>query len=314
MGVSRDADLSAIQKAYRSLARQHHPDKHATQERKVAAEQEFIKIATAYEVCLVFYLLLFSFILVLRDAEQRGEYDYMLDHPEEMYYNYYRYYRRRYTPKVDVRLVLLGAILVVSTIQYIGQRTKHNQAVNFLVRDPKHRAKAKELALMEGRFHVKKRDVGRRLTREELKEREDEVIRSVIVETVDLRGDCGVPSIRNTLLVHLLFLPFCLIRLIFWAIRWIILFFILRRPYGPEEQEFLTRWKLGFSQARWEGLDEDTRAQFMQLELWIPEKLLAYREKQAEELRIRSAESTNYKRYRRYMKRVGPAEINLENL
>ncbi|VDK87178.1 unnamed protein product [Dibothriocephalus latus] len=200
-----------------------------------------------------------------------------------------------------------------------------------MVRDPKHRAKAKELAVTEGRFHVNKRDVGRRLTREELKEREDEVIRSVIVETVDLRGDCGVPSIRNTLLVQLFIFPFWLMRLIFWAIRWIILFYILRQPYGPEEQEFLTRWKLGFSQARWESLDEDARAQFMQLELWIPAKFSAslwiyriwisktadtkaYREQQAEELRIRSAESTNYKRYRRYMKRTGPAEINLEGL
>ncbi|BHF60752.1 DnaJ sub C member 25 [Sparganum proliferum] len=300
LGVNRDADISAIQKAYRSLAKQHHPDRQTTQEGKAAAEQDFVKIAAAYEI--------------LRDAEQRGEYDYMLDHPEEMYYNYYRYYRRRYSQKVDVRLVVFGTILVVSIIQYLGQRTKHNQAVNFLVRDPKHRAKAKELALMEGRFRVKKQDVGRRLTREELKEREDEVIRSVIIETVDLRGDCAAPNIRNTLLVQLLFLPFWLIRVTFWASRWIILFFILRRPYGPEEQEFLTRWKLGFSQTRWEGLDENTRAQFMQLELWIPEKLSAYREKQVEELRIRSAESTNYKRYRRYMKRVGPAEINLENL
>ena len=41
----------------------------------------------------------------------------MLDHPEEMWQNYYRYYRRRMAPKVDVRLVLIVTITVVSAIQ-----------------------------------------------------------------------------------------------------------------------------------------------------------------------------------------------------
>ena len=35
---------------------------------------------------------------------------------EEVYSHYYRYYRRR-TPKVDVRLVLGGGILVISVLQ-----------------------------------------------------------------------------------------------------------------------------------------------------------------------------------------------------
>ena len=48
-----------------------------------------MKVATAYET--------------LRDEESRADYDYMLDHPEEMWRNMYRYYRRRVGPKVDVR-------------------------------------------------------------------------------------------------------------------------------------------------------------------------------------------------------------------
>ena len=53
------------------------------------AEKKFMQIATAYET--------------LRDEESRADYDYMLEHPEEMWRNYYRYYRRRVGPKVDVR-------------------------------------------------------------------------------------------------------------------------------------------------------------------------------------------------------------------
>lgn len=54
---------------------------------------------------------------VLRDEEQRKEYDYMLDHPEAMYYNYYNYFRHRYGPKVDVRIVVAVIITCVSALQ-----------------------------------------------------------------------------------------------------------------------------------------------------------------------------------------------------
>ena len=47
-----------------------------TQEEKDEAEKKFMQIATAYET--------------LKDDESRTEYDYMLDHPEEMWRNYYR--------------------------------------------------------------------------------------------------------------------------------------------------------------------------------------------------------------------------------
>ena len=53
----------------------------------------------------------------MKDEESREEYNYMLDHPEEMWANYYRYYRRRMAPKVDVRLVLIATISVISAIQ-----------------------------------------------------------------------------------------------------------------------------------------------------------------------------------------------------
>ncbi|VDK34287.1 unnamed protein product [Taenia asiatica] len=290
--VSRDADITAIQRAYRSLAKEFHPDRQKSAEEKVKSEEAFRLIATAYEI--------------LRDPEQRQEYEYMLDHPTEMYYHYYRYYKRRYSPKIDVRLVFLSTILVLSAIQYISQRTKHSQALTYLVRDPKYRTKAKEMAIAAKRFHIDKQKVGRRLTREEVKIHEEAVIRSIIAENFELRGDCGPPSIRNTLVVQLVVLPYHVVRFCWWALRWIVLFTILRRPYGPEEKEYLTRWWLGYNQTRWDSLDEESRAYYNRLELWRRENLKAYREAMEEEIRIRSAEDTNQKRYRRYVKRYGP--------
>jgi molecular chaperone DnaJ len=58
LGVSKDADDAAIKKAYRKLARQHHPDQN---QGNAAAENRFKEIGEAYAV--------------LSDPEQRRQYD-----------------------------------------------------------------------------------------------------------------------------------------------------------------------------------------------------------------------------------------------
>jgi molecular chaperone DnaJ len=58
LGVPHDADAAAIKKAYRKLARKHHPDQNAG---NTAAEQRFKEIGEAHSV--------------LSDPEQRREYD-----------------------------------------------------------------------------------------------------------------------------------------------------------------------------------------------------------------------------------------------
>jgi len=60
LGVARDADQDAIQKAYRKLAMKWHPDRHAEAERETA-EREFKRVSEAYEV--------------LSDPQKRSRYD-----------------------------------------------------------------------------------------------------------------------------------------------------------------------------------------------------------------------------------------------
>ena len=72
----RDSETREITRAYRKLALKWHPDKFIKPEEKKEAEKMFMRIAAGYEV--------------LKDEDSRREYDYMMDHPEETYGNYYR--------------------------------------------------------------------------------------------------------------------------------------------------------------------------------------------------------------------------------
>ena len=72
----RDSETREITRAYRKLALKWHPDKFIKPEEKKEAEKMFMRIAAGYEV--------------LKDEDSRRDYDYMMDHPEETYGNYYR--------------------------------------------------------------------------------------------------------------------------------------------------------------------------------------------------------------------------------
>src|SRR5260370_20783164 len=61
LGVPRDAAEADIKKAYRKLAMEFHPDRHAEERDKEKAEVRFKEITEAYEV--------------LRDADKRAAYD-----------------------------------------------------------------------------------------------------------------------------------------------------------------------------------------------------------------------------------------------
>lgn len=64
----------------------------------------------------------------VQDEDTRRDYDYMLDHPEEYYQHYYAYYRRRLTPKVDVRIVILVTICAISIFQVQQQRLNYQKS------------------------------------------------------------------------------------------------------------------------------------------------------------------------------------------
>lgn len=288
LGVYRDTSKGEIAKAYRKLARKYHPDRYKGED----AEQKFQLIATAYEV--------------LKDDEQRADYDYMLDHPEETYGHYYRYYRRQVAPKVDVRVVIAVSITVVSLLQYLHGWSRYNEAVKYALTMPKYRNKAMQRAREEGLLNNLKKG---KKSKEELREEEESILREVVENSLDIRGGYSKPRIVDVLWLRIVLLPYTIVCYIGWLSRWHWKFTIRREEYGDEEKGYLIRKKLGLSSIQWDAMEPARKNAFFSRRLWIDAKFKEFKQEQEEEMRVKLAQNNKYKAYRRYMKKGGPGQM-----
>jgi len=286
LGVTRDSNTKEISKAYRKAAGKWHPDKHQGVEEKKRAERIFMHVAAGYEV--------------LRDNESRKEYDYMLDHPEEMFGNYYRYYARRLAPRVDIRIVLVALVTIVSALQYYIAWFNFEAAISHLATVPKYRLQALEVA------RERRPDLGGKTRagkeREAAKAREEAAVREVIAELMDRHGGYQRPEVADVLWVQVVRFPKRVCEWLLFNVIWIWRFTILRQPLGLQEQHYLVRRNLGLSERQWEAMEEGEREVYMQRRLWEPEAWARWREEREEEERQRNAMSGRSKQERRWLK------------
>ncbi|XP_011437249.1 dnaJ homolog subfamily C member 25 homolog isoform X2 [Crassostrea angulata] len=294
LGVTRDASRGEITKGYRKLARKWHPDMASKAEENEEFTKMFQKIANAYEI--------------LRDDEQRENYNYMLDNPDEHLANYYRYYRR-YAPKVDIRIVIAVTLTIISVIQYWGAWNNYNAAINYLCKEPKYRIQAVGIAKAEGLIG-QKRDRKDKRTKEEIRNEEEEIIKKVIEEKMDIRGGYSKPNIKDILWIQLILSPYYLVQYIIWFGRWVWKFWICREEYGEEEKLYLIKKYLKASRSQWELAKEENFDEYMRKELWIKENFNEWKREKEEEMKAKLAESARYKSFRRYMKKGGPGQMS----
>ncbi|XP_015257807.1 PREDICTED: dnaJ homolog subfamily C member 25 [Cyprinodon variegatus] len=259
LGVSREASKAEIARAYRQLARRYHPDRYRPEGPgdEESAHTKFLLIATAYET--------------LKDEETRRDYDYMLDHPEEYYQHYYAYYRRRLAPKVDVRIVILVTICAISAIQYVSWCSSYNKAINYLVTVPKYRIQATEIAKQQGLLSRTKEKGKNRRSKEEIREQEEEVIRDIIKNKIDIKGGYQKPRLTDILLCQMVLFPYYLSRYVAWYVSWVYRFTVCREEYGEEEKLYLIRKNMKMSEAQFDGLEENAKQTFLEKQLWIKE-------------------------------------------
>lgn len=304
LNVTRESLKTEISKAYRQLARRHHPDMHRGEEAKLVAELKFKEIATAYEI--------------LRDEEARNDYDYMLDNPSEYYAHYYRYYRRRVAPKVDVRLVLFVTVSIISIIQYYSLWQRYDSAIKYFMTVPKYRNKALEIAAQQqkenGAADGGKKQKGRsKPSKAEQKQELDRQIRTIIEEKMDIKGAYAKPRITDILWLQLIMLPYTLVLWSIWYGRWFWHFTIRRNEYGEEEKLYLIRKLMGVGVHQFDAIEDDVKAEYLDMELWKRENFNDWKHDQEEEMKKSLAENARHKQYRRYMKNHGPGRMTFED-
>ncbi|CAK1585145.1 unnamed protein product [Parnassius mnemosyne] len=298
LAVSREATKNEIARSYRQLAKKFHPDLHRSEEAKKEAEEKFKQIATAYEI--------------LRDEEERSDYDYMLDNPQEYYAHYYRYYRRRMAPKVDVRIVIAVTITIISIIQYYSAWSKYDTAIKYFMTVPKYRNRALEIAKAETKESQGKGKANRK-SKAEQKLEQDRIIRRVIEENLDIKGAYAKPEIVDILWIQLIILPYTVAYYIYWYLRWLWKFTILKQPYGEEEKLYIIRKYMKLGQHQFNALDDKEKQEFLDEELWIKENFLIWKEIKDEEAKKALAENNKYKQYRRYIKQHGVGRMTFDD-
>lgn len=294
LGVTRDAERSDIAKAYRSLARKYHPDKYKAAD----AEEKFQSIATAYEI--------------LRDEEERENYDYMLDHPEMVYSHYYRYYKKRVTPKVDPKIVVAVSITVISAFQYFSWWSRYHSAIDYLLATPKYRLRAMDIAKKDGLLNNATKKKGRK-NKEEIKEEEDKMLRKIIEENADIKGGYSKPKVTDVLWFQIVFLPVTIAQYLHWWILWVWRFHICGQEYGLEEKHYLIRKNFGISASQYESIEDHEKDVFLRRQLWIKSNYTVYKKEKEEEMKTKMAENSKYKSYRRYMRNHGPGRMTFED-
>ncbi|KAM4640352.1 dnaJ homolog subfamily C member 25 [Amazona ochrocephala] len=297
LGVSRQASKAEIARAYRQLARKYHPDRYRGDPGSgpQAAHEKFLLIATAYET--------------LKDEETRKDYDYMLDHPEEYYRHYYHYYSRRLAPKVDVRIVILVTVCAISVFQFFSWWNSYNEAINYLATVPKYRIQATEIARQQGLLNKTKEKGKNRRSKEEIREEEEEIIKDIIKNKIDIKGGYQKPKIYDILLFQILLAPFYLGKYIVWNCWWIYRFTIKGQEYGVEEKLYIIRRYMKMSESQFDSLEDHQKETFLEQRLWIRENYEVYKQEQEEELKKKMAMDPRWKRYRRWMKNEGPGRL-----
>lgn len=298
LGVTRDSTKQEISRAYRVLAKKFHPDLHRGEEAKKEAEERFKVIATAYEI--------------LREDGSKTDYDYMLDNPEEYYAHYYRYYRRRVAPKVDVRIVLVVTISVISIIQYYSGWQRYESAIKHFATVPKYRNQAMGMAQDEINEKINKKGKNR-MSKTEQKDEIEKIIRKVVEEKMDIKGAYAKPSIMDILWIQLIILPYTITKYLIWCASWTWKFTILKQPYGEEEKLYLIRRNMSLGQHQFNAIEDSKKQEYLDMELWKKDVFAHWKQEQEEEMKKTLAENPRYKQYRRYMKNHGPGRLTFED-
>ncbi|KAL5266759.1 hypothetical protein ACHWQZ_G003964 [Mnemiopsis leidyi] len=281
MGVERTATKKEINKRYRTLAKELHPDHNKAED----AHEQFEMLVAAYET--------------LRNEVSRNNYDYLLDNPDIYMEHFYRFFSHS-TPKVDVAPVLIISLIVLSIIHYLHKHSAYNRAIDYAVNVPHIRSQAKQLAESEGLLEKK---YFKGMTKEEQRLQEKKILRDIVESKLDIQGGYQKPEWTDILAFQLLMLPFNLGKVAWFHVRRFYKYTIMREEFDDVEKDYRTRKVVGLSETQWDAVSEEKKASLYKKELWYEANKEAYLEERKELERIAKATSNKYKQQKRMAKK-----------
>jgi len=277
MGVERTATKKEVNKAYRKLARELHPDHNDAPD----AHEKFELLVAAYET--------------LKSEVSRNDYDYLLDHPDVYYEHFYRFFRHS-TPKVDVSSILVTSIIVLSVLHYLHKISSYNRAIDYALRVPTYRNQAKAMAEDEGLLSKK---FFKGLSKDEQRAAENKILRDIIESKLDIKGGHGKPEWKDILAIQMLTWPFHAGNFAYFHARRCYKYKVMKQDPDDVEKDYMTRIVLKLTESQWENVPEGKREEMLKKELWFDANRDAYMEERADAERAAKMNSAKYKQQKR---------------
>jgi len=287
-----------IRKAYRKLSKELHPDRNLN---NPDATEAFARVGRAYET--------------LIDEDTRKDYDYYMDHPEDVMRNRYRYYTHVYAPKSDWRVVIAGWAIGISVLQWILQSYMHKRAHEQVMKSERFMKEVKRVAKerlsaasqntaagqgVSSKADRRKRKQAAKEESAELEQLEKDVSVELANE-VQIEGGYSKPTIQGLLLVKLVKLPYTLPSAIWFQLDWYIRHSIRGEPLSFEEKMYLLTQALGVQEG---ALDQEyspeEKQRLIDMECWHRDNFQRF-----QELQFKEKYPERYKQYMRW-KRSNP--------
>lgn len=157
------------------------------------------------------------------------------------------------------------------SLQYYSWWSSYTEAINYLTTVPKYRIQATELAKQQGLLNRTKEKGKNRRSKEEIREEEEEIIRDIIKNKIDIKGGYQKPNISDILLFKIILFPYHMCLYVAWYCSLVYRFNICGEEYGEEERLFIIRKYMKMSQAQFDSLDDHLRRTFLERQLWKKE-------------------------------------------
>lgn len=295
-----------LTQSYRGISKKWHPDKNKDK----GAKERFVKINKAYSV--------------LTNKKKREEYDFLRERNDEYFRKYGSPTIFKYAPKTDTLFVVVLLVAILNAFTWFAQKQRWRQIADRIVKDASEgleagkggstesirlRKKAEEILkekkeaageTTENGGSKKKSKSKIKLTKKELKEKENEELKPIIQELVEEIKDFGAgfhqPTYRDLLIVRMIKWPKYIVEGLLWQSK-----YLIRRLRKLElnDEECMVLTKRAIGPVAWEAASDEDRTEAISRELWVMENLEQWNEDQ----QIRQYSKGQQKRINRVKKK-----------